>query len=181
MRVISGIYRSRVIKTLTTKESRPTLDQVKGAVFNHLGNLREKVLLDLFCGCGNIGIEAVSRGALKVVFNDLNYQAILVLKSNLETLKIENHKYEVYNWPYDRLLDKLEENFDFIYLDPPFATDYLLTALEGIYLNSLLKKDGEIICESELNTNLDNPWFIIVKTQKYGRIKISYLRKKDNE
>lgn len=176
MRVISGEYRSRQIKTLEGPETRPTLDKIKGAVFNHLGKLEGKTFLDLFCGCGNIGIEALSRGAKQVTFNDNNPQAIKILKDNLNSLKVIDDRYQVVNLSYRELLTSINEQFDIIYLDPPFASDFFLSVLELIKEYGILKKRGEIVVESEIDEELGNAWFDSDKTVFYGRIKISYLR-----
>jgi len=174
MRVISGEYRSRKLKTLEGLDTRPTLDKVKGAIFNHLGNLCDKSFLDVFCGCGNIGIEAVSRNSEQVVFNDNNPEAIEVLRENLNTLKVESDRYRIFCLSYQELFKRIDGQFDFIYLDPPFACDLFLPCLQLIKEKEILRSEGEIIIESEVAEVLNNPWFVIRKEAIYGRIKISY-------
>ena len=175
MRVISGKYRSRRLKTLAGLMTRPTLDKVKGAVFNHLGDLRSKSFLDLFCGCGNIGIEALSREAQKVVFNDSDQQAIKILKENLNSLKVAEDRYSIFRSSYVDLLASCTELFDIIYLDPPFDSALFLSCLQLIKEHNILKPAGEIVCESEMAEELENPWFRTEKVVQYGRIKISYF------
>ena len=176
MRVISGEYRSRILKSLPGLDSRPTLAKVKGAVFNHLGSLQNKSFLDLFCGCGNIGIEALSRGAAIVCFNDNNPQAIKVLQSNLDLLKIDGRRAKVSSWHYRAFLSKQDEPFDFIYLDPPFELNCLAECLGLIAERGLLKEDGELIIESEGIIAEDYPRFELLKTARYGRIRVAYYR-----
>ena len=175
MRVISGEYGSRRLITLTKLETRPTLDHVKEGIFNHLGSMKDKCFLDLFCGCGSIGIEAISRQAKLVVFNDKSHRAINCLKNNLTNLEIDSNKYRVYSHSYLDTLAILSDRFDFIYLDPPFTRDYILPCLKYINDNQLLLFDGKIIVESEADEQLENDWFEIYKVANYGRIKITYM------
>jgi len=175
MRVISGEYRSLLLKSLQGEKTRPTLAKVKGAVFNHLGPQNGKSFLDLFSGSGAIGIEALSRGAEKVIFVDSSSLAIAIIKENLANIKIKSDRYDVYNLSYKKLLKEIDIVFDFFYLEPPFASDFFIDCLKLIYHNNILKPNGEIMIESELDVTLDNSWFKIVKTIKYGRVKITYL------
>ena len=177
MRVISGKYRSLPLKALAGEETRPTLEKVKQAVFNHLGNLKGKTFLDLFAGSGAIGIEALSKDAKMVIFNENNLAALRIIARNLDFIKAENSNFEIYRQSYDKLLKTTTDKFDYIYLDPPFASDYFIKCLKLIAENNLLKTGGEIIIESEDNEDLSNQWFKIRKTAKYGRIKITYLNK----
>ena len=177
MRVVSGEYRSRKLITLTTDETRPTLDKVKAAVFNHLGPLNNKDFLDLFAGSGAIGIEALSRGIKQAVFNDVNPQAVAVIKENLNNLKVSPERYQIMNLDFNRAIRNINKSFDIIYLDPPFNEDLAVKALKMIKKYDLLKDEGEIVIESEKNQDFSDWGYRLIKVSSYGRIKISYLGK----
>ncbi len=176
MRVTSGSYRSRLLSSLRGAASRPTLDKVKQAVFNHLAEMQDRVFLDLFAGSGAIGIEALSRGAAKTVFNDKLPEAIEVIKVNLTKLKVPESVFAIYNLDYAVLLTQLNEKFDYIYLDPPFGSTDLDDCLKLIASRHLLQSKGTIIVESAIMTNISTENWEIYKQAKYGSIKISYLQ-----
>ena len=175
MRIISGSYRSRRLRSPTGLANRPTLDRVKEAVFNHLGNISDKCFLDLFCAAGNIGIEALSRGCTKVIFNDIDPLAIRVLRSNLESLKVSSQLYEIFAKDFVEFLSVPGQACDFIYLDPPYDSDHYGEALRLIKKYHWLKPDGEIIAESKKDQQLAELGFRLLKTVNYGQIKITYL------
>ncbi|MGB4985462.1 MAG: 16S rRNA (guanine(966)-N(2))-methyltransferase RsmD [Erysipelotrichaceae bacterium] len=177
MRVVSGKYRSIVLESLPSDKTRPTLDKVKEAVFSSLYDVNNYKVLDLFSGSGGIGIEALSRGASRVVFNDKSRQSVEIIKKNLMKVKANISNYEVYNLDYVDLLKRMTGcKFDLIYLDPPFDSGEFNECLKMIETNDLLSDDGVIVIESELNeifvTN-----YLVYKVREYGRIKVSYYKK----
>ena len=178
MRVISGEYRSRRLLTLPGEKTRPTLDRVKEAVFSHLGTMENRCFLDLFCGSGAIGIEALSRGAKLVIFNDWDTEAIATTKKNLDNLKIAPAKYQIRQLDFRQLLKTIAMQFDFIYIDPPYDSGLFQEVLAQITQYRVLKPQGEIIVESEKNEELNDDELEITKTVKYGRVKINYLKNK---
>ena len=134
MKVISGTLKGRVIPTLKTNDYRPTLSRIREDVFNLIQhnnklnvNLKESTLGDLFCGTGSIGIEALSRGAQKVIFNDLSIQNINTLKIFLKN--IPNDNYEIHQTDIFKHSESLIENCDIIYVDPPYNYDFNLFKL----------------------------------------------------
>ena len=177
MRVISGEYRSRILNTLEGNTTRPTLDKVKGAIFSRYNsNINGSTFLDLFSGSGSIGIEAISRGASLVIFNDINNKANKIIESNLKMLKINN--YELYQLDYIILLDKLKNyKFDYIYLDPPFNNIDYDELLNNISNSNILKDNTNIIVESTNDIKLNDKYnkLVLIKSVKYGNIKISYF------
>ncbi|MFV0254817.1 MAG: 16S rRNA (guanine(966)-N(2))-methyltransferase RsmD [Erysipelotrichaceae bacterium] len=176
MRVISGVYRSRKLESLTGDNTRPTIDRVKEAIFASLYNLKNKYFLDLFAGSGSIGIEALSRGASFVLFNENNHNALKIIKKNLNNLKItEGFKLNSLN--YLECLSSVDIKFDFIYLDPPFNSDYYQKALDLIEKYQLLNELGIIIIESDLLLELTSSYYQVFKVATYGKIKIQYLRR----
>ena len=132
MRVITGSARGRKLKTLEGMDTRPTSDRVKEAVFSAIQfELPGSVFLDLFAGSGQMGIEALSRGAKQAVFNDLNPKAVQVVKDNLLSTGFSRQA-RVLNLSLEGFLRTDKTQFDLAYLDPPYRSDLLLTALEGV-------------------------------------------------
>ncbi len=169
MRVISGIYKGRQLKGYTLKGTRPTMDRVKESLFDILGDKVEKsVCLDLFAGSGNLGIEALSRGAKFGYFVDREYMAYKTIKDNLSLLNILNA--EVLNMDYLKALERLNTiKFDIIFLDPPYKSDYLEKAVRKISDLRLLNDKGIVVLESDdINKLYYNDYFREVVTRKYG-------------
>ena len=123
VRIISGLYRSRILTIPSLSITRPSKDRVREALFSPLINLENKTFLDLYAGSGAVGIESISRGASLCVFNDLSREAYKCIKNNLKTLEIPQNKYFLFNLDDLSALRACEENnlsFDYIYLDPPY-------------------------------------------------------------
>jgi 16S rRNA (guanine966-N2)-methyltransferase len=119
MRIIAGKYRGKKLLEYHTESTRPTTDRVKENVFNILSNMvdfAEIKVLDLFAGTGQYGIECISRGCKDVTFNDL--ETADIIKKNLKSI---NETAKVYSKNYLELLDK---NYDLIFLDPPYKSNY---------------------------------------------------------
>lgn len=180
MRVIAGKYKRTPIKTLDGEDiTRPTRDMVKEALFSSIEIDGDTRFLDLFSGTGSIGLEALSRGAKDAVFNDINKDAFKIIKTNLD--KVHENR-TVYNLDYQDCLKQLENNqFDYIYCDPPYnfkAYDELF-----FYINKygVLGKKGIIIVEVRKDTDLNDEYLNIVryKEKRYGISKLFYYRKQD--
>ncbi len=179
MRVVAGKYKRTPLKTIESLSTRPTKDMVKEALFSSIYIDENTSFLDLFSGSGAIGIEALSRGAKEVYFNDLNKDAVKVIKENLSKLK-ENRI--VYNLNYDSCLLKLKgEQFNYIFLDPPYAFKEYEVVFKLIDEYNLLKVDGKIIVEVKKDVELlDSMYqFNKYKEKKYGISKLIYYRRED--
>ena len=150
MKIISGIYKGRNILGFDISGTRPTQDRVKENLFNIINfDLPDKVVLDLFSGSGNLGIEALSRGAKYSYLVDNNPKAIDIIKKNINNLDISNAK--VMKKDYKQALKYLKDNnikLDIVFLDPPYKTNYIEESIKLIDEYNLLSKDGLIICES---------------------------------
>src|SRR5690606_10623434 len=155
MRIISGIHRSRIIKMVPSEETRETSDKVRGAIFNSLGDqVQDAYVLDLFAGSGAYGLEAISRGAKKCMFNDSKLHAINTILENIKNLKVESQS-EVLKLDYLKAVEKLikeEHKFDIIFLDPP----YKKVDLESLIMNLLnvLNEEATIIVETHKDVSL---------------------------
>lgn len=179
MKVISGLLKGRVIEGFDIDGTRPTMDRVKESLFGSIQNyVPESVVLDLFSGSGNLGIEAISNGSDLVYFNDKNVNAYKTIKSNVEKFNI-SEKSIIMNYDYMKCLSILNEKqikFDIIFLDPPYKMTVLNDVIKYLFDNSMLKKDGIIICEvsSDYIDNYKN--LEIIKDKKYGDKKIIILK-----
>ena len=144
MKVISGLYKGRVLEGFSIEGTRPTMDRVKESLFAMIqGNIRDSIVLDLFSGSGNLGIESLSEGAKYAYLVDSNRKAIQVIQKNLSTIGISQA--EVLFLDYLKALKYLSEKgilFDIIFLDPPYQTNYVERSIGLIDEYQLLKKDG---------------------------------------
>ena len=178
MRIIAGKYRSRILKTLKSDQTRPTLDKVKEAVFSKLGSYFDGgTCLDLFSGSGAIGLECISRGMDEAYMIDNNYEAVNIIKENVNALQASNCI--VWRMNYMQALKKLKDkSFDLIYLDPPYRLSIYNEVIAYIYDNNLLdKKHGYIVCESLKEEVIEDYHELKVeKSVDYGIMKITYLR-----
>ena len=152
MRIISGFLGGRSLACPQGMNTRPTSDRVKESVFSILGEkVRDAKVLDLFAGSGNLGIEALSRGASECTFVDNNRVPIEVIKKNLTSLGLNDVstvvKSEVSAF-IKRWADRGEcEKFDLIFVDPPYALDLCKKVLDMIGDCGLLSRDGVVVAE----------------------------------
>ncbi len=178
MRIISGSLRGLKLKSLEGSDTRPTLDNVKEAIFSMLfDRVRDASVLDLFAGSGALGLEALSRGAKKAVFVDANPKACQVIRANIESTRMQE-KAILFKQDAKDYLKKAYENkegFDLIFLDPPYAMGLLDEVIDLIERYKLLKDDGLIICESDSGTHIDIKSFNLLKDKKYGRVCVNIL------
>ena len=169
MRVIAGKHRSRPLFAPKNNDIRPTTDMIKESIFNIIQNdVIGSKFLDLFAGSGSIGIEAISRGAEKVVFADSNKESINLIKKNLQMLKEDS---TIIFGSYDYALSRLKNSeFDIIFLDPPYEFTNIADILCKIKENNVLAEGGIVIYESLYDKNFDKnvDGYNIIKSKKYG-------------
>ena len=180
MKIISGIYKGRNILGFDIAGTRPTQDRVKENLFNIINfDLQNKMVLDLFSGSGNLGIEALSRGAKYAYLVDNNPKAIDIIKKNINNLDISNIK--VIKKDYKQALKYLKDNdikLDIIFLDPPYKTNYIEESIKLIDEYNLLNKDGLIICESnDLNKIVYSSVYTCKVDKKYSDKYIQILNR----
>ena len=171
MKIISGLYKGRNIEGYDLDGTRPTMERVKESLFAIIqNNMADAVVLDLFSGSGNLGIEALSQGAKYAYLVDYNAKAAKTIKKNLDTIGIKDA--EVINMDYLKALDYFKDHnisFDLIFLDPPYQTNFIEKSIEKITEYNLLNKEGLIICECDtLDRIVYNDDYKIIKDKKYG-------------
>lgn len=177
MRIIAGKYKSRVLAEFKGSDIRPTSDRVKESLFGILTPvLYNSRVFDLFCGSGNLGIEALSRSAREVVFNDAAKSSIEVLKKNLKTLKIEGQT--ILNCDYMTALDRVDGEFDIIFLDPPYRENYAPSALKKISERDLLGENGIAVYERDRKFSGETFGLEMYDERGYGKTYLSFFRKK---
>lgn len=176
IRITGGENRSRLLETPNTTLTKPTMDKVRAAVFNALGDsVKNAKVLDLFAGSGSYGFEALSRGAMKVTFVDSSYEAIKVIKKNASNLNRDN--VEILNYDVLAYLNQNSREFDIIFADPPYKLDVYEALVKTLIERKIIGDGGIIVLESEKELNIDESLFKSVRFYKYGLAKIYILRK----
>ena len=177
MRVISGKARGTKLVPLKGAPLRPTLDRVKESLFNRIGPLLEgETLLDLFAGSGNIGVEALSRHAQYVVFVENHAQSQKLIVANLEKCRFGLDASDKKLWNLMKadalsaikILQANEQQFDWIYVDPPFDAGLYDIVLEAISAANLLKSEGQVVVERHSKSSL---------REKYGKLNLNFQKR----
>lgn len=179
MRVIAGTARGTQLKTPEGMQTRPTIDRVKEALFSIIHfDLPGAKVLDLFGGTGQLGIEALSRGAASATFVDQAEPACRLIKENLRRAKLENAA-KVVRGDYMEYLSRCREEYDIILLDPPYAEVFLENALKRIAEIDILRSGGIIVAERPVGKDLpwEFPGFTRSKDYKYGTVLLTLYRK----
>lgn len=179
MRVITGSARGRKLAAPAGKDVRPTSDMAKGAMFNILQNEMEgSLVLDLFSGTGQLGIEALSRGAKQAVFVDLSRESIDVIKGNLQHTKLYPQA-KVVHMDSLAFLKATSDQFDIALLDPPYGKQLVDQALP--LLDKKMSPHGVILCETERKEELprETEHFCIYREYNHGKAKLTVYRPKE--
>jgi 16S rRNA (guanine(966)-N(2))-methyltransferase RsmD len=158
MRIISGEYRGRILKSPPDLKTRPTSDRLRETLFNILNPMisRETRFLDLCAGTGAIGIEAVSRGAGFVTFVDKSNRACALIEENLDLLKIPEEQTEIFRSPAEKFVAREHPAaWDIVFYDPPYRENYRQFLFEfAANASNLLSGDGVLIAEHHAKTIL---------------------------
>ena len=182
MRVITGSARGRRLKELEGLETRPTTGKVKEALFSVIQfDIEGRRVLDLFAGTGQLGIEALSRGAECAVFVERRRDALQVIRENLEACGMTD-KARVVNGDAMSYL-KSGEKFDLIFLDPPYASGLLEQALEELVRFDICRIHDIIVAESAADKTLPplaGP-YALYREYRYGKIKLTVYHRDGNE
>lgn len=176
MRVITGSARGRRLLTLEGNDVRPTTDKVKEAMFSIIQfELEGRRVLDLFAGSGQLGIEALSRGADSCVFVDASKKAIEIVRQNLTATGFARRA-SVLHGDALRYLQTCRDRFDVVFLDPPYGTGTLQKALA--LLPPLVRRSGVIVCEAPKGEALPETVgdFQIRRTYQYSKVSLTVYR-----
>jgi len=177
MRVITGTAKGKPLKTLLRNgDTRPTTDKVKEAMFSAVQfEVEGAVILDLFAGSGQLGIEALSRGASIAYFADNNAKAIAVIRDNLEYTRLADRA-RVDRLPYNAFLRLLDNKADIAFIDPPYGKRLIEKVLP--LLIPCMNPDGIIICEHEKDLRLPENigGFTVTNAYEYGTINVTIFR-----
>ena len=178
MRIIAGSARGRAIKAPAGDSVRPTTDRVKEALFNILQfRLAGARVLDLFAGSGNLGHEALSRGAAKAVFVERDMKTLALLRENVQHLGL-GERSEVMAGDFAAALPRLSNrSFDLILADPPYAGGFYPGVLDGA--QSLLAEEGLLVLEHDGTYRAPevSGGLVRVDERKYGRVYLSFYQR----
>ncbi len=179
MRVVSGAARGISLKTPKGMQTRPTADRVKEALFSIIQfDIPGSSVLDLFGGTGQLGIEALSRGAERAVFVDHSEEACALISENLKRTGLSS-KARVCRSDYRSYLDKTVESFNIILLDPPYGEVFLENSLKLITEIDILQSGGIIVTErpSDKELSVQISGFTRSRDYKYGNTLLTIFRK----
>jgi len=183
MRVITGSARGRRLRELEGMETRPTTDRVKEGIFNIIQfDVEGRRVLDLFAGTGQLGIEALSRGAVSAVFVEQRRDAATLIRENLKVTDLTDRG-RIVNGDALSFLGGAGEKYDLIFIDPPYAANLWESVLEAISRFDILSKHGIIICETPLEKNLPEKIgsCVLHRTYRYGKIKVTTYHREEAE
>ena len=197
MRIISGEHKGRILSSVNKAKIRPSSDKVKGSIFNVLkGEVSGRKVLDLFAGSGNLGIEALSRGAEFATFVDSSLQSIKIIKKNLGSLNLSK-KAEIIGKDCLKVLPKLsargatpaggqasaygrQGKFGIIFADPPYLCDFAQKVIDSVVKYDLLEKDGILVLEHHKKETFKCPEnkLFYIKAKRFGDTMVSFFIKK---
>ncbi|MEW6334705.1 MAG: 16S rRNA (guanine(966)-N(2))-methyltransferase RsmD [Thermodesulfobacteriota bacterium] len=181
MRIIAGAFRGREVRLPARCRIRPTADRIKEALFNIVGSVEGKSWLDLFAGCGNVGLEALSRGASRAVFVEKNPRLAEAVRENLRSLGLEAQA-EVIAADAETGMRRLQKRggcFDILFADPPYEEDFISEILGHPGSAELLVENGVVILQHSLREPLKpcgEAALVVTDQRRYGDTLLSFLR-----
>ncbi len=186
LRIISGSARGRSFDAPQGRDTRPTLDRVKEAIFGSIQfQVPGAVALDLFSGSGNMGLEALSRGAAKAICVDASPVCAALIRKNGEKLGL-GEGLRVLNADYRAALSSIlaeGQRVDLVFLDPPYASGFAADAVERIFRDGLLNPGGTVVVEHAWDQPPQlpqGPWQV-ARVKKYGVCGVTTLIWRDGE
>jgi len=182
MWIIGGQAKGRRIFTPKGCRIRPTSDMVKESLFNMLPSIKGKLFLDLFAGTGNVGLEALSRGAARAVFVERNPHLAGVINKNLAICGFDEN-YEIISAQVDKgikLLSKRREQFNIIFVDPPYEKNIVKKIFHIQGIRELISRDGVMVVQHSIRETqgLDIDNVILADQKRYGDTVISFIKSK---
>lgn len=179
MRIVAGTHRSRILETPKTDTIRPTSDKVRGALFNMLnsrGCVEEAIVMDVFCGTGALGLEALSQGALFCTFIDKNRSSLDLAKRNINTLK-EDGRSKAILADGTKLSPRPNDiaPASLVFIDPPYGKDLAIPTLQSLINQGWIA--NECVCVVEESSPIPAPvHFDTIAQKEYGDTHITVLR-----
>lgn len=177
MRIITGTARGRKLTAPEGRDVRPTPERVKEGIFSALQfDIEGRRVLDLFAGSGQLGLEALSRGAKSCTFVDASESSLNLVRKNLESTDL-SEKAKVVRSDYAAFAAACRDTFDIAFLDPPYSAGLLMPAVKSVL--PLMSDYGVIICEHPPEVKLDEEigGFKITKAYRYGKVLVTVYRK----
>ena len=181
MRIIAGELKGRRLMTPSDNRVRPTTDKVKEAVFSMVaGYLPGSVVVDLFAGTGNLGLEAISRGAARAYFVDKDRTSISMVRENVKHCKVEDRSVILWS-DFKSVFKKINDKVDVIFLDPPYSAGYMEECFSIIAESEILEEDGRIVAEHSSAETLPEEMsgMVLIKSKRYGKISVSIYEKQE--
>lgn len=178
MRIISGVFKGRLIHSLNDRSVRPVTDRVKTTIFNMLQNrlnLKGAKVLDLFAGTGSLGFETISRGAEFVIFVDNSNDMIEIIKRNANSLGCMDKCSIIRDDAID-FLRRVEDKFDLIFADPPYVYNMTENIPSIVFEKNILNKNGYLIIEHSKKQNFkQNYLYNISELKEFGATHVSFF------
>jgi len=180
LRIIAGQFKGRNLARIQGRNIRPTSDRVREAIFNILARKPNgSAVLDLFCGSGALGLEALSRGARTAVFIDIDDKSLAVLRKNISLCCVAALTRTI-RWDIEKDLNCLHSNeliFDLVFMDPPYKLDVIQQTLQHLIQRQLLAQRAIVVVEHSINANVDpkGTGLIVVDHRQYGRTTVTFL------
>ena len=183
MRIITGKARGTKLNTLEGENTRPTSERAKEAIFSMIQfDIEGREVLDLFAGSGQMGLEAVSRGAASATFIDKSKDAAKIINQNIEKTKL-SESCRLFNSDVNDFIrvTRGRKQYDVVFIDPPYALRAVAPTLKALLDGNMLKSTSIIVCESEESDIFENDTplaekFEIIKTAKYGMAHITIVK-----
>lgn len=181
MRIITGTARGCVLETLQGDETRPTTSKTKEGIFSALQfEIEGRQVIDLFAGSGQMGLEALSRGASGCVFVDNNPDAVAVIKRNLNSVSHRDKSIpknvQIINTDALSYLARARDRYDIAFIDPPYSSGLAVQTLELV--EPCMNTGGVIVCETDDKTEMPEKQgnFDLFKAYKYGKTRVYIYR-----
>jgi 16S rRNA (guanine966-N2)-methyltransferase len=188
LRIISGVFKGRKLYSYQGLSIRPTSDRTRESIFNILSSIFDTFdgtqVLDLYAGTGALGIEALSRGAHKATFIEMEKQALAVLQHNVSFMK-NPAVYEIIGTSVAsaiKLLQQRGERFDLIFMDPPYGKNLVQTTLEALAVAALFSQQALVLCEYFIRDSVLEQYGPLRRfdTRRYGQTLVSFFKVTDS-
>ena len=181
MRIISGTKRGKKLLSLPGDNTRPTLERVKQAFFNAIQfEIKDKIVLDLFSGSGQLGLEALSRGADFCFFNDYSVESCNVIEKNIKACGF-SQKCLLTCKPYTecvKMIKNTGQKVSLVFLDPPYGCGYIADSLNLMCEADILDSNAIVVCESAKNDKIPCAPLDVRREYIYSEIKVTILERR---